>query len=67
MSKAPNGKSLELRTNANDENGKAANRGRLYSVKGLLGADVNSLYEINYFWVKILFIFVMLCSDDVRI
>ncbi|AFD56565.1 hypothetical protein RA0C_1678 [Riemerella anatipestifer ATCC 11845 = DSM 15868] len=35
MSKAPNGKRLELRTNANDENGKAANRGRLYFVKVL--------------------------------
>lgn len=49
MSKAPNGKSLELRTNANDENGKAANRGRLYFVKGLLGADVNGFVRNKLF------------------
>ncbi|AFR35081.1 hypothetical protein B739_0477 [Riemerella anatipestifer RA-CH-1] len=46
MSKAPNGKRLELRTNANDENGKAANRGRLYSIKGLFEIYINKLNVI---------------------
>lgn len=46
MSKAPNGKSLELRTNANDENGKAANGGRLYFVKGVFEIYTNNLNMI---------------------
>ncbi|AGC39461.1 hypothetical protein CG08_1557 [Riemerella anatipestifer] len=46
MSKAPNGKRLELRTNANDENGKAANRGRLYLFETLFVTYINKLNMI---------------------
>ncbi|MBO4233592.1 hypothetical protein FO675_04620 [Riemerella anatipestifer] len=52
MSKAPNGKSLELRTNANDENGKAANRGRLYFVKVLFKTHINNLKN-DFYHIKI--------------